>query len=92
MNKLDTILWAERLREAIRVLPPDANIFGYELRYDCATNGKILSIHLSAPVDWSPVVCVHQFSGWKEMQIVVTPYAVAWWAKNDEGDDDGQST
>ena len=88
MNKVETILWAERLREAIRSLPADADIFGYELRYNHATNGKILSIHLSNPIDWSPVICAHQYSGWKEMQIAVTPFAVAWWAKDDEVNDD----
>ena len=86
MNKTDAILWAARLHEAIRTLPADADIYGYELRYDCTAKDMILSIHLSAPVDWSPVMFVHQYSGWKQMQIAVTPFAVAWWAKNDEGD------
>lgn len=91
MNKTDSLLWAERLREAIRILPANADIYGWELAYSREANGKALSIHLSAPVDWSPVISGTHFSGWTEMKIALTPFATAWWAKDDEvnGNDDG---
>lgn len=90
MNKVDSILWVERLREALRKLPEDAQVFAWDLRWsDEHPDGKVISIHLSAPIKWTAIFDGRDYGTWTEKRIAVTPHAVAWWSVN-KGADDGQ--
>lgn len=87
MDKVDALLWTQRLHEAIRTLPDDARIYGYELIYDNNAGGLHIEIHLTAPINWSAVFDGKHFSSWIEKRIAVTPFAFAWWAEIREDED-----
>lgn len=84
MNKTDALLWTARLHEAIRLLPDDAQIWGFAMHFDPKIGEHRIDIHLTAPVKWAAVFDGKQFDGWREKRICITPFVYAWWrADND---------
>lgn len=89
MTKTDALLHIERIREAIRALPDDAQVFGWSTCPSTERDEVITEMHLTKPVKWSAVFDGKRYDGWQEKRIAVTPWVFGWWADrsvNDEAD------
>ena len=90
MNKVDTILTIERIREAVRMLPESANVFGWTTGPNYDSGAPVTELHLTASVEWPAVFDGKHYDGWTEKRICITPFVYAWWAERTEatnGDD-----
>ena len=86
MNKTETLLYIERLREGIRKLPEDAEIYGFDYCYHGDYKKKMASIHLMRPLEGVAAVPSTRYSGWHEMRLQLLPDVYAWWAETEESD------
>ena len=82
MNRTESLLFVERLREGLRLLPDDTKIFAWEFCHD--TDQPYVNIHLAEPIEWPAVFDGKRFSGWTEKRICITPFCFAWWADYSE--------
>ena len=79
MNKTEALLRNAREREAIRKLPADAEIFGWNETYDSKENGNVCAIMLSKPVDGPAYK--HEIGSFTEMRLESgVPGVHYWWA------------
>lgn len=82
MNKTDALLWAERLREGIRLLPDCVKVYGFDYSYDSSFGNYTLRIQVEGPVEWPAVFDGMQFPTWIEKKIALTPHVMAWWSES----------
>ena len=88
MNKTDALLCIERIREAVRALPDDADIFGFENCYNSDFRENMTEIHLCKPVKWADVRDGREYRDWASKIIQITPFVKAWWGVDvDHGTD-----
>lgn len=91
MNKTDALLSIERIREAIRLLPDDADIFGFENCYDSDCREHMTDIHLIKPVKWPEVLDGREYRDWASKIIQITPFVRGWWGVDvDRGEKYGE--
>lgn len=80
MNKTDALLCIERIREAIRLLPDDVSIYGWQTGYNFDHGSVMTEIHLCKPVKWADVRDGREYRDWASKIIQITPFATAWWS------------
>ena len=90
MTKTDTILWLERIRESVRMLPDDADVYGFQMGYEyhSGKHKPYAELHITHPLDGLDVYVGKQYSGWHSEMKNLAAGCRAWWSVNDESSND----